>query len=419
MFFLRNKTLYVSSDTGGYEPFATADKEIFLTADPIKGLFSYDEYVTAVCAPLSKRVVKVSLLYEDEVFHQDISEYVLECSIDLKYEQGLSRTTNLTLINNDGMWTPNPVNGRLWKGTKFNIEVGLYYNGTVFWCRGGIYIAGNPTINDKDKTVQIPCLDKFSLLDGNISGTIDNDFKLLPGTSVRLAVEQCLLAKQENDKIYDPKPPRFNTAKVNETTPYTISQSSGITYGEIIKELSNMIFCDVFYDEYGNLTISGNDDTNPLESRPVLWNFNDSVPLYEKPSITLNFTDVVNKVTVVGAIENGYRYKGVAINNNPKSRANIQFTSPKAEFIEDQNIIGDENCLGRAQYELKKKTLIGMQVKFSCAFIPTLVPGNLVTWTNKEHGYVNEKFFINSVSFDLGGQNLMSVSLTNINEVPI
>lgn len=419
MYFIRNKMLYVIDDMGNHKPFATVNNEIFLTADPIKGLFSYDEYITAVSAPLSKRVIKVSLLYEDEIFRRDISEYVLSCNVDLKYEQGITHSASLNLINKDGTWTPDPINGLLWKGTKFNIEVGLYYNGTVFWCRGGIYVAGNPTISDKECTVQVPCLDKYALLDGTISGTIDNDFKIMTGTSVRTSIEMCLLAEQANGKLYDPKQPMFNTAKSEEVTPYTISQSSGITYGEIIKELSNMIFCDVSYNEYGSLVITGNEDTYPLESRPVLWNFNDSTPLYEKPNITMNFTDVVNKVTVFGAIENGYRYKGVAVNNDPKSRANINLTTPKAELIEDQNIIGDENCLGRAQYELRKKTLIAMQINFACAFIPTLTPGNLVTWTNKQHGYINEKFFINSVSYDLAGNDLMNISLTNIREVPV
>lgn len=180
-----------------------------------------------------------------------------------------------------------------------------------------------------------------------------------------------------------------------------------------------MISCDVYYNENGNLVVSGDSDDILLENRPVLWNFSDTTPLYTQPSITMDLSKVVNKVTVVGAIENGYRFKGVAINNNSESRTNIHLTALNPEYIEDSNIASDALCLTRAKYELQKKTLLGLQIKFNCVFIPNLLPGYLVTWTNAKHGFLNEKFFINSISLDVLNPTLMNISLTNIREVSI
>lgn len=417
--FIRNKQLYTLDDNNNYIPFNTVDNEIFLTADPIEGLFSFNDYYMAVHSPLSQRIPRLYLLNEDETIKQEITEYLTACSIDLTYEQGITRSASVTLLNTDGMWTPDPVKGFLWKGTKFRIEVGLYYNGTIFWANYGIFTPVDPTIDDEAQTVQFQMQDKFAFLNGGVGGGIDSDFKIPVGTSIRAAIESCLTAEKENGGWYDTKPIIFPNNKQSITTPYTISKSPGLTYGEIIIELADMISCDVYYNENGNLVVSGDSDDILLENRPVLWNFNDTIPLYTQPNITMDLSKVINKVTVVGAIVNGKRFKGVAINNNAESRTNIHLTRLNPEYIEDSNIASDALCLTRAKYELQKKTLLGLQIKFNCVFIPNLLPGNLVTWTNTKHGFLNEKFFINSISLDVLNPSLMNISLTNIREVSI
>lgn len=417
--FIRNKQLYTLDDNNNYIPFNTVDNEIFLTADPIEGLFSFDDYYMAVHSPLSRRVPRIYLLNEDETIKKEITEYLTACSIDLTYEQGITRSASVTLLNTDGKWTPDPVKGFLWKGTKFRIEIGLYYNGTIFWANYGIFTPVDPTIDDEAQTVQFQMQDKFAFLNGGVGGGIDSDFKIPVGTSVRSAIEACLTAEKENGGWYDAKPIIFPNNKQSITTPYTISKSPGLTYGEIIIELADMISCDVCYNENGNLVVSGDSDDILLENRTVLWNFNDTIPLYTQPNITMDLSKVINKVTVVGAIVNGKRFKGVAINNNAESRTNINLTRLNPEYIEDSNIASDALCLTRAKYELQKKTLLGLQIKFNCVFIPNLLPGNLVTWTNTKHGFLNEKFFINSISLDVLNPTLMNISLTNIREVSI
>ena len=417
--FIKNKTLYVLDENLGYVPLYTVNNEILLTADIIKGLFSYDDYYRAVCSPLSRRISRITLLNNDETVKMDVTEYLTACTVDLTHSQGKTRSASVTFLNTDGCWTPSPVKGFIWKGSKFRIEAGLYFNNTVFWANYGIFTPVNPVVDDSNQTVQFQLEDKFAFLDGTIGGTIDSDFKIPVGTPIDVAITSCLSSTKENGEKYDLKPIIFPNSKQNIVTPYTISKSPGLTYGEIIIELAEMISCNANYNENGNLVIEGNDDDIPLEDKVVLWNFDDSTVLHTQPNISMDMSKIINKVTVVGAIENGYRYKGVAINTNAQSRTNIYLTEPNAEYIEDSNIISDELCLARAKYELQKKTLLALQIKMSCVFIPNLVPNNLVTWTNKKHGFLNEKFFINSISLDILNTTLMDISLTNISEVMI
>lgn len=171
--FFKNKQLYTLDDNNSYIPFNTVDNEIFLTADPIEGLFSFDDYYMAVHSPLSQRIPRIYLLNEDETIRRDVTEYLTACSIDLTHEQGVTRSASVTFLNTDGTWTPNPVNGFLWKGAKFRIEVGLYYNGTIFWVNYGIFTPIDPTIDDEAQTVQFQMQDKFAFVNGDVGGGID------------------------------------------------------------------------------------------------------------------------------------------------------------------------------------------------------------------------------------------------------
>ena len=311
--FIKNKTLYVLDENLGYVPLYTVNNEILLTADIIKGLFSYDDYYRAVCSPLSRRISRITLLNNDETVKMDVTEYLTACTVDLTHSQGKTRSASVTFLNTDGYWTPSPVKGFIWKGSKFRIEAGLYFNNTVFWANYGIFTPVNPVVDDSNQTVQFQLEDKFAFLDGTIGGTIDSDFKIPVGTPIDVAITSCLGSTKENGEKYDLKPIIFPNSKQNIVTPYTISKSPGLTYGEIIIELAEMISCNANYNENGNLVIEGNDDDIPLEDKVVLWNFDDSTVLHTQPNISMDMSKIINKVTVVGAIENGYRYKGVEI----------------------------------------------------------------------------------------------------------
>lgn len=417
--FIKNKKLYVLNDDGSYIEFSTIANEVFLTADPIEGLFSFEDYYRAVTSPVSIRLVRLYLLNEDETIREDVTQYLIACTIDLRHTQGITHSSSITLLNNDKTWNPNPISKRLWKGAKFRIDIGLHHNSNVFWGKYGIFMVENVTSDDKNKTIQIQLYDKFAMFDGTIGGTIDREHKIPANTPIKTAIKSCLMAQKEDKGFYDNKPIIFPNSKTDIATPYTITKPPGATYGEIIIELANMISCDVYYNEDGHLVLLGNSDENSLTNRASIWNFDDNMQLYSNPNITYEFSKIVNKVSVFGAIIDGAICKGVATNTNAQSQTNIHLTPLNSEYIEDQNIYTDDLCLERAKYELQKKTLLSLQTNFDCVFIPSLKPNNLITWSNQDRGFLYKKFFINSVSFDAFSNGLMHVSLSNIDDAYI
>lgn len=417
--FIKNKNLVVLDDDNNFVDFLTIDKQFFLTNDPIEGLFSFDDYLLAVKNPMSMRVVRLYLLNDDESIKADVSQYLVSCSIDLTYQQGITHSASITLLNIDKVWNPNPVKGFLWKGTKFRIDIGLYNNKKIFWGKYGTYVSENISIDWVGKTVSVQLYDKFALFDGTIGGDTDREHKIPVGTSIKTAIEQCLIAEKDDGGYYDRKSIIFPISKTDIVTPYTITKSSGTTYGEIMIELADMISCDIYYNQDGFLTLSENSDSTPIENKTVLWHFDDLTPLFSNGNTNLDFANVINKVSVFGAILNGKICKGIAINENAKSQTNIHMSGIKSEYIEDQNIYSDELCLERANYELQKKSLLALQEQFNCVFIPSLSVNNLVLWTNLQRGYLDSKFFINSIHIEALGNELIDISLTNIENVAL
>ena len=419
MAFIKNKALYVLNDEGIYSPFHTVKNELFLTADRISGLFSFNEYRQAIRSPINKRTSRIYILNEDETIKRDISEYLVAGSVDMKHVSGQTRTANITLSNTKNEWKPSPTNDTFWKGTKFRIDTGIYFNGQVFWKKCGIFTPGDFTLDDNAMTISFQMYDKFSLIDGTVAGRATNDFKIARGTSIKLAIERCLAIDKGDGRPYDAKPIIFPSKYKDEVTPYTLTQSSGTSIGDLVIELATMIFCDVLYNDDGNLTVVDGLNAENVEYGAVNWYFADNELSYSNPNIVIGLSKVVNEIKVLGAIENGKQYKGIAQNTSAKSQTNIKFTPIMSQEISDNNIIGDDNCLNRAKYELKKLSMLNFQLNFKSVFIPHLLPNTMVFWSNKRHNIRNGKFVINTIRFDLVNNDGMELSLTNMEDIAI
>ena len=417
MDFIKNKILYVLDDDNNYIPFKTVNNEIFLTADLIEGIFSYDDYCRAVRSKITKRVVKIYQLNEDETIYKDITECTNSLSLSFDYSQGQTRTGNLMLGNYNNEFKPSPINATLWKGTKFRIDIGLYWNGTVYWKNCGIFVAGQYTINEETQDISFPIYDKFALLDGTIGGNFASEFQIERGTKIRKAIQLCLSDDKGNGKTYDNKPIIFPSDYEDFTTPYTITKSYNTTNGDILKELADIISCDIYYNDAGNLTLTPNEDSVYVNNRAILWNFEED-ELLSHPTQEIDFTKVVNQITVVGNIEGGYQHKATVTNTDAQSQSNIHMTDINSLTIEDTNLTSDELCEQRAKYEIKKRSMLATKINYKCNFIPSLLPNNLVTWTNKRLGFFMEKFIISSIDIDVSQNNCsMDLSISNLKEV--
>ena len=439
----KNKMLYVLHEDGtGYEPFMTVGNEIFLTADLVsEEIFGGDGYgyENAVLSPTSRRVIRVYILNKDETPYRDISEYISDWSINFNYAQGSTRSGNITVMNYNNEWSPSPVKGTFWKGTKIRMHVGISHGGIIYWRDCGILVCGNISIDAEKGTISIPLYDKYAMMDGTIGGKSNYAFRINVGSGVTVkgAIETCLTTKTIDDEngnfsdwanVYDTKPMFFPSGKIAVTSttdlqeysevtlPYSLQKDPNGNIGEIITELAQMLSLDIYYNNEGNLTLSPGAVTNDdLENRSVLWVYEDNHRQYTQPSLDIDFSNLVNSIIVKGAIENGKQYSGTVVNKSPKSQANIYFTEPNPLYIEDSNIIGDTLCQTRAEYEMIKQGRLSVQLKFKSIFIPHLECNNLIFINNSKLGFVNEKFVINSI--EMSSDMLMSISASSVSEV--
>lgn len=418
MAFYRNKILYVpdSEQPSNYLPFNTVSNQIFLTADTVDGFSSYDKLINAILYPKIIKVVQVYLLNEDESVYKDISEYIVSGNMTFQYQQGVTRNGSLTLYNEDNIFLPDPIRGIIWNGKKLKINCGIYYNGTVFWRKCGVFCIKNPKIDLSKNTVSFEIYDKFALFDGTVGGKRDNVFKISVGTNVESAVKLCLEEYNYNGKHYDMNRLFYPDTLKDVKTPYTINKTGG-TMGDIILELAKIISCNTAYNDIGCLELSPDFDLIDKNKMPIVWDFNQLLSTCTTPSLEYDYTDIPNVVRVVGAIENGKQYKGEFINTNPLSKNNISISEPNVLYIEDSNIIGDELCQQRAEYEWRAASRANLKLSFQTVFNPFLSPNSVFLWSDNSLKIKNEKFIINSISFDLFSSGTMDISASNLNEV--
>ena len=68
---------------------------------------------------------------------------------------------------------------------------------------------------------------------------------------------------------------------------------------------------------------------------------------------------------------------------------------------------------------MKKNTMRNTSISFESIYIPHLTPNDLVRWSFSNYGYINENFIVDSVSIPLNPKERMSVSITNLDTLPL
>ena len=397
-----------------------------LTVSVLKNnTISQEEIESAIRSPIVKRFVKIFLLREDESVVKDITPWVqLTGSIEKNNNSGQTRSVSLSINNErvDGisMWTPQPNCGDLWFYNKIKIVSGLYVENKIYEVGEGIYVFKDPSLSDNgaNYNISLQCYDKFALLDGTIDGIGDLDYEIPRKTPLYGAFSTMLKLERTTGIPFDLKDILFPSKYLNEVTPYTVKKTAENSIGVILKDLSLMISCDIKYDDNGNMNVIDSLADLDYHNRGVAWNFRNGE--FKNPSITLSKSKIKNKVTVVGANINGRLVKGVAENNNLESIYNTKGGfGIKATKITDDLLYSSYLCKERARYELKKSAQEYASVSMQTIYIPHLEPGDLVRWTYDPWGINQEIFLVNKISVPLAAKDWMSITLTNLTELPL
>lgn len=374
-------------------------------------------YLTEVLKrPTIKPRFRLFVLNPDETINYEIPEediIINSGNFTENYQNGQRKSVNINLINIDGKYTPS-IN-TIWVHDRFRFDVGLEFDGQVYWFPRGIYILGNPSADhqDSDKQVSLTLVDKFAVLEGK-AGTLEATYEIPVGSDIEQAIMGILTLDNGSGYPIDLKPIIYDRAFKGFKMPYTLSKDAGSTLGEMLLEIGTILNAEVYYNSQGNLCIININETTLDVQKASLWDYSDEDRDYDSATANYDFENAVNEVHIVGDNINNEIFSAMAKNENPISPLCIQRIGRRIEYINDSNIYSDDLAQQRANYELRKFGILKTTMNIQVSFNPLLFVNNLVTITDKYYNLERERFLIQSISYTIGNESQMTVSCSNI-----
>ena len=374
-------------------------------------------YLTDVLKrPTIKPRFRLFVLNPDETINYEIPEediIINSGNFTENYQNGQRKSVNINLINVDGKYTPS-IN-TIWVHDRFRFDIGLEFDGQVYWFPRGIYILGNPSADhqDSDKQVSLTLVDKFAVLEGK-AGTLEATYEIPVGSDIEQAIMGILTLDNGSGYPIDLKPIIYDRAFKGLKMPYTLSKDAGSTLGEMLLEIGTILNAEVYYNSQGNLCFININETTLDVQKASLWDYSDEDRDYSNATANYDFENAVNEVHVVGDNINNEIFSAMAKNENPLSPLCIQRIGRRIEYINDSNIYSDDLAQQRANYELRKFGILKTTMNIQVSFNPLLFVNNLVTITDKYYNLARERFLIQSISYTIGNESQMTVSCSNI-----
>lgn len=346
-------------------------------------------------------------------------DIILGGSYSENYQNGQRRTLSFSLLNNDGKYNPN-ING-LWINTKIALEIGLQIPDVegILWFNEGTYLLTNasPSHSKDQETVSIECSDKFVIFDGK-NGVISSTLEIPVGTDIKSIITDVLMNSDGTGYPFDSKPFIYHSSFENKKTPLTLSFNAGQTYGELLIQLAEILSAEIFYNANGNLTIIPMSEVTKDSDKPVLYDYTIQDCNFQNSDFSFGMTDFVNQIVVIGANVNGHTCIATAQNDDPSSPLCYKRIGLRTAIINDSNITNDILAQERADYELRKVLIAKSTLSSSVFFNPLLSVNNMVTYSDDFYELSRERFLIQSLSFSLDYSGLMSITASNINNLP-
>lgn len=383
------------------------------------GNYSFSFIVDLLKRPIIRPRFRLFLLNPDESIDYEIPEKDIILgtgSYNENYQNGQRRSINISLDNSNGKYTPDL--NKIWVNNRFRLDIGMeVLDGTnrTFWFIRGIYILGNPTATHSfsDKQVELSLLDKFAYLEGK-SGTLETTYEIPAGTNIEEAIMGILSLDNGSGYPIDLKPIIYDSRFKGMTMPYTLSKDAGSTLGEMILDIGTILNAEVYYNTEGNLCFISINETINDTDKPTLWDYTDVEREYFGSTISCDFENVVNEVHVVGDSITSDLVYAMAQNRNPESPICIQIIGRRVDYINDANIQTQERAQDRANYELRKRSILDTSITLPVAFNPLLFVNNIITLEDSFFEYERERFIIQSISYPLGTDAQITLTCTNL-----
>lgn len=334
------------------------------------------------------------------------------------YQNGQRCSLSLTLFNQSGRYMPT-IN-KLWAGTKIRLDAGQeQQDRSIIWVQKGIFVitSAQPSYSADSRTVSISAGDKFANLEGAV-GTLPTTLEIPTGTRILPLVKELLAIQKGNGSPLDSQEPYFHPSLANKVTQTKISKGAGETVGSLILELADQMSAEVFYNAKGRLCFYPVNVVSDDNDKPILFNYLTNKGELTDLNFSLDYSQIINRIILVGATVNGGVVRAEAQNNDPASPLCVQKIGTRTSVINDSNIktqiVADEN----ARYQLRKQLILKSSVTLNVPYTPLFGVNNLVMITDDFYNLVKQCFLIQSVSFNLDYSPSMSLTVSNLANLP-
>ena len=365
---------------------------------------------------------RIYVLFPDETVNYEIPQDDIQLggSYSENYQDGQRRSLSFSLYNETGKYSIN-IN-TFWANTKLRLDRGVELNdGTVIWFQSGVFVVSQAqnTLGVSQKMVQITAKDKFSLFEEKI-GTLETTYEIPVGSDIESVIKDLLLFNNGSGEPLDVRPIMYHSSLKGKKTQVTISKSAGETFGSILLELATQLSAEIFYNATGNLTLIPTNEASLDVDKPLIYDYNADKGDMSGLDFTYDMSSIINRVIIVGSSLTGGVVTATAVNDDPGSPLCYQRIGFRTgSVINDSNITTQYLAEERAQYELRKQLILKSSTNLTVLFNPLLSVNNLIAITSEYYGLVRDKFLIQSISCSLDYSGTMSISVSNIKNLPL
>lgn len=412
---MSNSTYLMNLSSGNIVPITTKKGQSYVDVDT-----NINALLNLTLSPMTAPRYRIYILNADDTIREELplEDMLSSGSFSENYQSGQRCSLSLILFNGDGKYTPN-IN-QLWVGTKMRFDAGIeQYDGGIIWVQKGIFVITSvqPNYSPGTQTVSISLGDKFSELESG-AGKMQMAYEVPRDSNIKAVVKELLgIAKGDGGPL-DYQEPYFSPAISIKKTQAKINKSAGDTVGSLILDLASHAGAEVFYNAQGRLTFLPLNSAGDDNDKPILFNYETARGDLGDLNFSFDYSNIINKIILVGATVDGGVVRGEAENSNALSPLNTSRIGVRPSVVNASEvktkIVAEEN----ARYQLRKNLVLKTSVGLSVPYNPLIGVNNLITITNEFFELVKQNFLIQSVSFSLDYNANMSISVSNLNNLP-
>ena len=178
-------------------------------------------------------------------------------------------------------------------------------------------------------------------------------------------------------------------------------------------DLAKTISSDVYYSPNGHCVLENNILDFINNNFSVVWRFEEGDIDCSAPTLKYNRNNYHNKIIVKGNIVNGYQFSATTENKNKKSLYNVYDFPIMPKVIENSKLYSDNLCLEQSMKEMVDQSRGLLNVTMTTGYLPFLDVNMGLFLNFPSLGVNNQTYIIDSISYDIGTECTMNLSLSS------